>query len=154
MSRRSSDALGVILAILGVMALLGLGTCVGVYALVKRGTAAVVASMGDAGSPISIVSPAAVTAELSGAKRAYVGAWRSAAGSVLDILPNGQVTYDKREPGQANEKITVAIAAFHGADIELRVLAAIVLNVSVPPRRVGGGWEMVVDGATYTRPGP
>ena len=154
MSRRSSDTLGVVLAILGVIALLGMSTCVGVYVLVRRGAAAVAASIGDAGPPISIVSPPAVAAELAGAKRAYVGDWRSVAGSFLEIQPNGQLTYDTREPGRPRERLTLAIAAFRGADIEARAIAVFTLRVSVPPRRSGGGWEMVVDGATFTRSGP
>jgi hypothetical protein len=143
--------MNVVLAVVGVTVLGGVCLCIFVFFAVRQATSAVVAHVADAGPPISIVAPAAVTAELAGAKRAYVGDWRSPAGTQLWIAPNGQMIWDRREPGAAKEKITVAIAAFHGPDIEVRPILTIVLKVSVPPRKVGAEYEMVVDGVRLTR---
>jgi hypothetical protein len=151
MSRRSSNALQVILAIAGVVALLGLGTCVGVYFVVKRGAAMVAAELADSGAPLVLGSPPAVTTALAGAKRAYVGHWRSTGGSALDIDATGAMTYDRREGG-SKEKIDLPISAFHGDDIEAKAFVTLTIRVSSPPRRAGGHWEMVADGVTYERP--
>ena len=91
------SGLMIALIVVGALAVLGLGTCVAGFFLVKAEVKKVAATLGDGG--LVLVSPPAVTADLAGSKKEYVGSWRSKHGSTLDIEPNGTMRFEKDEDG-------------------------------------------------------
>jgi hypothetical protein len=96
--KKGMGALGIVLIVLGIVFVLGLGTCVGGYFWVKGKVSDLVE-----GGALDLTSPPAVTAALAGAKKDYVGSWTSKKGSTLDIQSNGQMQYVKVK-GSGNDE--------------------------------------------------
>jgi hypothetical protein len=138
----------VVLIVVGVLALLGIGTCALGAFIVKRKVDKVASEIADGG--IVLAAPPAVKAELAGPKKDYVGSWRSAAGSSLDIDPDGNMKYVKDEGG-AKESITAPIAAFRGDDIEVKFGITLTVRVTEPPRLIGTTWQMKANGVAFER---
>jgi hypothetical protein len=145
------SALTIILAVLGVLVLLAIGVCVALFFYIKREATRLVGEAIDGGGLV-MASPAAVTSELAGAKKAYVGSWKSAHGSTLDIDASGYMDYEKDEDGDGNkESIKAPIAAFHGDDMEVKLVVTLTVHVTGAPHKVGDTWEMTADRVTLTR---
>jgi hypothetical protein len=144
--KKGMGALGIVLIILGVLFVLGIGTCVGGYFWVKGK----VSDLVDSGA-LDLVSPPAVTAALAGPKKDYIGSWTSKRGSALNIDSAGHMHYLKAEGG-SNEKLDVSIGAFVGDDIEVHVLVKVTVHVTKPPHKKGSMWEMTADGIDFERP--
>jgi hypothetical protein len=93
-------------------------------------------------------SPAPVIAELSGAKKGYVGRWVQTDGNgapaYLDIGPRGGIRYSHKMsvPPYREENIEGLIAAFHGNDIEVSGASPGTVVVTDPPEKLGGRWQM------------
>jgi hypothetical protein len=141
-------ALAIVLIVVGVIALIGLGTCAAGAFFVKRKVDRVAAGIADGG--LVLTSPPAVKAELAGPKKDYVGSWRSAAGSSLDIDPDGNMKYQKEEGG-SKETITAPIASFRGNDIEVKFGVTLTIKVEEPPELVGSTWQMKANGVAFER---
>lgn len=140
----------IVLIVLGVLGLVLLGTCgAGVY-FAKRTADRVAAELADGGGLV-LVSPPAVKSELAGAKADYVGSWRASNGSELDIAPDGNVHYFKKDLSGASETINAPIASFSGNDIEIKIGVSVFIRVSSPPHKVGAHWEMTASGTTFER---
>lgn len=139
-----------VVILIAVVAVFVLGTCVTGYLLLRRGVDELKAAVGDGG--ITLASPAEVTAALAGPKKAYVGHWTSAKGSTLDIRRDGAMKFEKDEDGDGvKEKIDAPIAAFAGADFQVKLVVTLTMHVSTPPHRVGDEWRMTVDDVALSR---
>jgi hypothetical protein len=147
--KKGMSALAIVLIVLGVLALLGIGTCAAGVLWVRSNANRIMAGLVDGGGLV-LVSPSAVTAELAGSKKEYVGTWRSAQGSTLDIDPSGTVTFVKDEGG-VKKNLTAPIAEFHGDDIVIKIGLPMTLRVTRPPHDVAGHWEMTADGLNLER---
>lgn len=144
-------ALAIVLIVVGVLGLVAMGTCAAGAFWVKRKADDVASRFADGG--LVMVSPPAVKAELAGPKKEYVGSWKSARGSTLDIDADGNMKLVKDEDGDggSHEAITAPIASFRGDDIELKLLVTITIPVTVPPHKTGPRWEMTAKGVDFTR---
>jgi hypothetical protein len=147
--KKGMSAVAIVLIVLGVLALLGIGTCAAGILWVRSNANSIMAGLVDGGGFV-LTSPPAVTAELAGAKKDYVGAWRSAQGSTLDIDAAGNMTFAKEENG-VKKNLAAPIAEFHGDDIVIKVGLPILVRVTRPPHAVAGHWEMTADGLTLER---
>ena len=143
--KKGLGALGIVLIVLGVLFVLGLGTCVGGYFWVKTKVSDLVE-----GGSLDLAAPAAVTSALAGPKKDYVGSWRSKKGSVLDVDAAGHLHYEKAEGG-SSEKLDAPIGAFVGDDIELHLIVKVTVHVTKPPHKKGTVWEMTADGIDFER---
>jgi hypothetical protein len=149
-SNSTYRVVAIVLIVLGILGLLVLGTCgVGVY-FAKRTADRVAAELADGGGLV-LVSPPAVKSELAGPKADYVGSWRASNGSELDIAPDGNVHYLKKDPSGTSETIDAPIASFRGDDIEIKIGISIWIRVSSPPHKVGARWEMTASGVTFEK---
>jgi hypothetical protein len=145
--KKGMGALGIVLIILGVLFVLGLGTCIGGYFWVKGKVSELVE-----GGAIDLTSPPAVTAALAGPKKDYIGNWKAKSGSSsLDIDSSGQMHYQKSRSGN-NENINAPIGAFVGDDIEVHMLVKLTIRVTKAPNKKGAKWEMTADGIDFERP--
>lgn len=83
-------------------------------------------------------------------KSDYVGEWRAPTMAIL-ILPEGRVTYRRREGGMSRS-IDGPLKDFEGDDFVVGIgWIATTFIVSVPPHRDGTAWKMTVDGVELTR---
>jgi hypothetical protein len=146
---KRSNALIIVLTIIAVAAVTCVGLCAVGVIYVKKAATRVADSIIDGGGLV-FESPPAVTAELAGAKKDYVGHWSSSAGSELDIAANGTLHFVNVE-GLGREEMNSSIAGFAGDDIQLKIIVAVTIRVSTPPHKVGGRWEMVADGVRLQR---
>jgi hypothetical protein len=147
--KKGMSTLTIVLIIVGVVAVLGIGTCAA--GAVWLGNRAKEVSQGLADGGLVLASPPAVVAELAGPKKDYVGSWTSVSGkSTLDIEPDGTMKLVQDENG-TKETLTAPIGAFAGNDMEIRFGFTIKVNVSEPPHRAGAGWEMTVRNVTFRR---
>jgi flagellar basal body-associated protein FliL len=146
---KKSNTLAIVLGIVGVVLVLVVGTCaVGAY-YVKQKTKEFAENIADGG--MVLVSPPEVKAELAGAKKDYVGSWKSVSGkSTFDIDAEGNMKLEKDEGG-AKEAYTMPIAAFRGNDIEARAVITFKIDVPEPPHQVSGKWQMRAKGVTWQR---
>jgi hypothetical protein len=87
---------------------------------------------------------------LPGAKKNYVGAWRSAGGSALDIDSAGNMTFDKSE-GSVKKRLSAPIAEFRGDDMVIKIGLPIVIHMTEPPRSAAGHWAMTRLPTPYRR---
>jgi hypothetical protein len=147
--KKGMSAVAIVLIVLGVLALLGIGTCAAGIFWVRRNADSIMAGLVDGGGLV-LKSPPAVTAELAGAKKEYVGAWRDAKGSTLDIDAAGDMALMNEENG-TKKKLAAPIAEFRGDDIVIKVGLPILIRVTRPPHAVAGHWEMTADGLTLER---
>ena len=148
--KKGMSTLAVVLIVLGVVFLMGLGTCAASLFWLKGKAEGVLKELGDGGTGMVLASPPAVKAELAAGRKDYVGDWRSTGGSELRIDADGNFRFAKGESAH-NENYSGAIAAFAGNDIELHILVKVVIKVSRPPHKVGDHWEMTADGIALTR---
>jgi hypothetical protein len=149
MPPKKSNTLVIVLAIIGVVFVLLLGTCAAAGYLLKRKTAELAENIADGG--MVLVAPPEVKAELEGAKKDYVGSWTSTSGkSTLDIDADGNVKLVKDEGGM-KETITMPIAAFRGNDIEMKAVVTFRIDVPEPPHREGSTWKMRAKGISWRR---
>jgi hypothetical protein len=139
------SALTITLIVMGVILVLGLGTCVAGAFFLKQQAENLV----DGGGLV-LASPPEVKAELAGAKKDYVGSWRSTKGSSLDIDAEGNIKMILAE-GSAHESVTAAIAAFKGNDIEIHAIVTLAIPVTSTPHAVGDHVEMTAKGVTFQR---
>lgn len=141
----------VVLIIVGGLLFMGLSTC-GVLAY--RGYSEyreVATELAEGGGPLKS-SPPEVVAELAGAKKDYVGSWKSPSGkSTLEIRPDGGVIFVAHEKAE-QERIEGPIGAFHGKDMDVVALLHFTLKVKTLPHTVGDDLEMVVNDITFVRP--
>lgn len=147
--KKGLSGLAIALIIIGILLVLGMGTCaVGVY-FVKKEANKLTEGMADGGG-LMLESPAEVKAAIAGDKKDYVGSWKSARGSTLDIDADGnfKLVYDE---GGVKETLTAPIAAFRGNDIQIRVFVTITVAVSSPPQRVGDHFTMTAKGTKFER---
>lgn len=144
---KSGSSLKTVLIVLGVVMVLGLGTCVGSCLYIKSAASDMVQSMADGGMPLS--SPEEVRTALAGAKKDYVGEWKSAGGSELTIDESGSLHIEKKE-GNNKNNLSAPIAAFEGDNIIIKVFVKVTFRVTAP-KRVGNEFEIVVDGITFRR---
>ena len=139
--KKGLSGLAIALIIIGVVAVLGLGTCVAGVFYVKAKAEKFADSID--GGAVVLVSPPEVKAELAGAKKEYVGSWKSKKDSTLDIDADGNLKL-VRDEGGAKETLTAPIAAFQGNDIQIKAFVTITIPVTSPPHRVGD--HLVDDG--------
>jgi len=145
------STLGIVLIVLGAMALLCVGAIgAGVY-WVKGKAEKLVAEAGDGGFGVVVQSPEEVRAALAGEKRDYVGSWHSERGSSLEIKEDGSLSLAKAESAGRSTRFSLPIAAFRGDDIVCKAGFAMVIKVSQPPRQLDGDWELVADGIAFHR---
>lgn len=144
-AKKGLSTLSIVLIVIGVLFVLGLGTCVGGAFILKSKAEQLV----DGGGLV-LVSPPEVKAELAGVKRDYIGSWRSAKGSTLDIDADGNIKMTIAEGG-TSETVTAVIAAFHGDDIQLKMLITLTIPVTVPPHRVGDHFQITAKSVTFER---
>ncbi len=147
---KKSNALFIVLGIVGVLLVLLAGTCaVGVF-FVKKTTQEIAENLADGG--MVLVAPPEVKAELAGPKKDYVGSWRSLSGrSSLDIDSDGNLRLEKDEGG-GKETYTMPIAAFRGDDIEVKPVVTLRIEVEEPPHQLPSGrWQMKAKGVTFQR---
>ena len=147
--KKGMSTLAIVLIVLGVLAVLGMGTC-GLGALFLAHEAKGGVEQMTEGGALILSSPPEVTAALAGAKKDYVGSWVSAKGSTLDIREDGSLSLVKKEHGQ-NETMNFPIAAFSGNNIEIKAFVVVTMNVTSPPHTVGDHMEMPLDGITFKR---
>lgn len=143
------SVLAIVLIVFGVLALLGIGTCAAGILWVRSNANSIMAGLVDGGGFV-LTSPPAVTAELAGSKKDYVGSWQNAQGTTLEIQANGNVSFAKNENG-VKKNMNAPIAEFHGDDIVIKVGIPIVIRVTKPPHAVSGRWEMTADGLLLER---
>jgi hypothetical protein len=143
------SAVAIVLIVIGVLALLGFGACAVGLVWLKGRANNIMAGLVDGGG-IVLSAPPAVTAELRGPKKNYVGAWRSARGSALDIDSAGNMTFENNESGM-KKKLSASIAEFRGDDMVIRIGLSIVIHVTQPPHPVGEHWAMTADGVSLQR---
>ena len=87
---------------------------------------------------------------LPDSKLDYVGEWRSKEMGLL-ILQDGTVAY-KRLKGGGSTSINGPLKEFVGNDFVVGLwFLTTTFEVSEPPHRVDGVWQMVVDGIRLTR---
>lgn len=146
------STLAKVLIVIGVVALLGVGTCVGAGFFLVNKASDVVADLADGGGKtLVLVSPPEVKAALAGPKAAYVGAWRGAGGDFsLDIEADGALRFAKKSGG-SDSNVNAPIAAFRGDNIELKAFLTVTLHVTEAPHKVGDHWEITVDGVKMQR---
>lgn len=139
--------------VVGIAIVVLIGSALGVALLfwLKGKVEKVAGDAADGG--LVLVSPPEVVAELAGAKKGYVGSWKSAAGkdSTLDIDAQGNVRFVKDEGGGFKEKTEAPIAAFVGNDMQFRAVITFTIPVTEPPREVGDHWEMTAKGVKLRR---
>jgi hypothetical protein len=147
--KKGLSGLAIVLIVLGTLLLLGVGTCaVGVYWLKGKAETAI-GELTDGGTLV-LTSPPAVKAALAGPKKDYVGSWHGPNGSELTLDHDGNLKL-KKHKGAAKENFEGAVAAFAGNDMELHLVAKIVITVSKPPHKAGDHWEMTADGVDFER---
>ena len=150
MPKKGMSTWMIVLIIVGTLFLLVLGTCAAGVIWAERKASDFAKDMADGG--IVLVSPPAVTAELAGAKKEYVGSWESAKGSTMSIAANGNFIRELDEDGDRHKERTEApIAAFVGDDMQVKLIVTLVFHVNAPPHQVSGVWHMKVDGVDYER---
>jgi hypothetical protein len=158
---KGPSTLAVVLAVIGGVLVLGVGTCVaaGVYLgdQAKKAIAAVAEGglvLDDGGLVIrshGTGTPEEVKTALAGPKRGYVGSWKGDHGSTLTIRDAGDIDFVKHDAAGGTSKMNGQISAFVGDGIEVWVLVTMTLKVTEPPHKVGGQWEMTVDGVHLQR---
>lgn len=146
--KKGLSGLAIALIIIGVLAVLGLGTCVAGVFYVKAKAEKFADSIDGGG--LVLVSPPEVKTELAGAKKEYVGSWTSKKDSTLDIDAEGNLRL-VRDEGGAKETLTAPIAAFQGNDIQIKAFVTLTIPVTSPPHRVGDHWSMTAKGVTFER---
>jgi hypothetical protein len=145
--RKGPSIITIILALIGGVTLLGLGTCaLGAFWVTKKAESLL---EGGAGGLV-LESPADVKDALAGPKKDYVGYWVSERASRMAIAPDGKFALVKQE-GSFNESFRGAISAFRGNDIELKAFVTIVIPVTELPHEVEGKWRMTAKGVTFFR---
>lgn len=146
--KKGLSGLAIALIIIGVVAVLGLGTCVAGMFYVKAKAEKFADSLDGGG--LILVSPPEVKAELAGPKKDYVGSWRGGKNSSLDIDAEGNLKL-VRDEGGAKETFTAPIAAFQGNDMQVKAFVTLTIPVTSPPRRVGDHWTMTAKGVVFER---
>jgi hypothetical protein len=142
-----SNTLKIVLITLGVLLVGGVGSCAACTYFATSAVKDLAQSIADGGG-IIMAAPLEVTTVLAGPKKDYVGEWRSASGSTLSITEAGEFSSVKKENG--NSSVNGVIAAFEGDNIVIKMMIKMTFKVT-PPKKVGAGFEMVVDGITYKR---
>lgn len=80
----------------------------------------------------------------------YVGEWRSPEMRLL-ILADGSIAYERFRRG-ATTSVEGPLKGFDGNDFSVGIGPfSTTFVVSEPPHRLGGEWQMVVDGVRLTR---
>jgi hypothetical protein len=143
--KKGLSGLAIALIVIGVIAVIALGTCTAGFFYVKGKAEGLV----DGGGLV-LVSPPEVKAELANAKKDYVGSWRSKKGSTLDIDADGNLKLALDEGG-AKETLTAPIASFQGNDMQIKAFVTLTVPVTSPPRRTGDQWSMTAKGVTFER---
>jgi hypothetical protein len=146
--KKGLSGLAIALIVIGVIAVIGLGTCVAGVFYVKAKAEKFADSLD--GGALVLASPPEVKAELAGAKKDYVGSWKSAKGSTLDLDPEGNLKL-VRDEGGTKETLTAPIAAFQGNDMQIKAFVTLTIPVTSPPHRVGDHWSMTAKGVTFER---
>ena len=83
----------------------------------------------------------------------YAGYWTSKH-MVLAIHPDGTVNY-QRIQGRTKTTVNGPLAEFEGDNFVVGIgFLTTTFNVSEPPRRVDGVWQMTVDGVLLTKAEP
>jgi hypothetical protein len=148
--KKGTSTLTIVLIVLGVLFVLGAGTCAVGAVLFQREAKKLGDDMSDGG--IVLVAPPEVTAALAGAKKDYLGNWRSRGGSTLAIDAAGNIRLEKDEDGDGvKENFEGPIARFDGNDIVMKVILTITLHVTEPPHPSGPGMEMTLDGIRFAK---
>jgi hypothetical protein len=149
--KKGIGTLGIVLIVIGIVAVVGIGACVGIAFWVKGKAEGIAAEVADGGALIA-VSPPDVKAALAGPKKAYVGHWKSKKGSTLAIDADGNMDFEKDEDGDGQkEKIDAPIAAFVGNDMQVKIFVTLTVKVSDPPSNSSGTWKMRADGIELVR---
>lgn len=135
--------------VIGVVFLLGLGTCgIGGYFAGKQ-LGEVKRNIADGG--LVMTPPAAVKTALDSDRKDYVGTWTSKSGhSTLTITKDGMLDYERGE-SSAKTHLNGPIAEFAGDDVVLKVGIEFRVKVTKPPHPVDGKMEMTADNLTFTR---
>jgi hypothetical protein len=147
--KKGLSTVAIVLIVLGVLLVLGLGTCVGgVYWAKSK----VEKELADGGG-VTLVAPPDVKEALAGPKKDYVGSWKSKRGSTLDIAETGEMRLNVDEGG-GKETLTAPIARFKGDDMEVHMIVTVTIAVAKPPHQEGGTWRMRAKGIDFERVGP
>jgi hypothetical protein len=149
--KQGMSPLAIVLIVLGSIFLVCVGTCAVGFFWLKGKAEGVMGELSDGGGGMVIASPPEVKAALAGPKKDYVGHWEGDNGSELVIDAAGNLNFQKRSASGTNENYNVAIAAFAGNDIELKVFVKVTIRVTKAPRKVGDHWEMTADGISLSR---
>jgi hypothetical protein len=149
--KKPVSALTIVVAVVGVMALVCVGAIGAGVFWVKGKAEKLVAQAADGGLAFVTESPSEVRTELAGPRSNYVGSWRSDQGSSLDIEEDGALSYSKVAGRGTTTRYSLPIAAFDGDDIVCKAMLTLVIKVTEPPQEVGGRWQMVADGTTFYR---
>jgi len=152
--KKGMSGLTIALIVIGVTLVLAFDTCIGggwyLGKQVKKG----MQSIADGG--LVLVAPPEVVAALEGEKKDYVGDWREKDGgeNFININANGSISAQLKTSGGGTQKFTnLAIAAFQGDNIEVRLVYPMIIKVTKRPHQVGDRWEMTADGITFERVG-
>ena len=172
---RPPSPVTIVLAVIGGVLLLAVGTCVAAGVFLGREAKKVVAQVVEGGivlddggmviksrggglgltssaeGGVAVAGPAVVRRALAGSRQGYVGSWRSARGSTLDIHPDGRLVFDNTERPGSTSRMDGEISAFAGDDIEVFMLVSVTLKVTQAPHEVADHWEMTLDGVRFER---
>lgn len=102
----------------------------------------------------------AVSRELCGPRKEWVGEWSSEDGSRhrwIKIGPHGGYQFGDATTHH-HRQVDGDVVGFAGSDLRVRTTddraEELVVTIGEPPHQVDGRWQMTVMGATYTRTAP
>ena len=148
--KKGMSTLTIVLIVIGVLLVLVGGTCAAGVILLQREAKKISDDLGDGG--LLLVAPPEVKADLAGARKDYVGHWKSKKGSSIIIDAEGEMKLDKDEDGDGmKESLQAPIVRFSGNDIVQKPLITITTHVTEAPHKNGDHWEMTADGIHFTR---
>jgi hypothetical protein len=151
---QKGNGLKIALIVIAVLFVVGGASCVGCYYYAKSKVTELGDSIADGGA-MTLVAPKEVVDALAGPKKDYVGDWSAKDGSTLEIDAAGNLEMELKGAGtgasSGSSKTKMAIASFVGDDFTVKLFMSITYKVSKPPTKTADGYEMTVNGKTYTR---
>jgi hypothetical protein len=146
---QKSNTLKIVLIVFAALFVIGGASCAGCFFYGKSKLTELGENMADGGLMLS--SPKEVTDALDGPKKDYVGSWQSAAGSKVVIGQSGSFSIAMNEGGDKKKMDGIAIAAFEGNNIVIKMIVKMTFVVNKAPNKAGAGAEMTLDGVTFTK---